>query len=129
MSKETVYVKTELTKKNQPKDCFFIGFTADHPNFPQQFYYEDNKFSQINADGKKEYFEVTHWLKETIIEEVKYELFDKEHNSLIKLYSDEELIEFANKEQEKYDSHNFILFTVSQCKGYIMNWCDNINLI
>ncbi len=61
--------------------------------------------------------------------EAKFEIYDADENKVIKFDTDAEFIEFVNKEQEKIDAHNFIIFTVSQCRGYIMNWSDHLKML
>ena len=58
--KTVVYVKTDMTKE-KPKSCMFIGFTAEHPDSPTEFYYEDGK----HYSGLRVVENVTHWLKKT----------------------------------------------------------------
>lgn len=126
----TVFIKTELTKKDQPKDFIFFGYTECFPSSPQEILYEDNKFYQLDAQGKRVYYNVTHWLKEVELNLIGlYEIFDIDTNILHRFYSDTELVKFANDEQEKYDAHNFILNTPQQCKAYLMNWFENFRII
>lgn len=58
-----------------------------------------------------------------------YSIYNSETKEVSIIKNDADLIEFANKEQTFYDSHDFILFTLSQCKSYIKKWCDNLTIL